>query len=296
MHENWLPVWRSAKPGRRMDDVNLCYCEDPLCELERLYSAVYKVRTDAVADADDDPSVISQHVLDIVRAELQPGRKLPLGEPTEDLWITEAAAARTLCAAAESIPGVRAVSCSVSLTPNSAGGSVDVSIDVHAAAIAQFPQLKENIRQLVWNAAEEVLGLDTAAVEVRVTRLIDSAAFHGRKWMMSDNAHVAIVDEISQVIERVRGVAFLKPDLTGLLRHIVPSCCGQEIRPHSGLRITSPNGKEPWRMEIHIVAVDDAKTVDVARATRQAIKDHAPFLFPEELARAHITVTVTGLV
>ncbi|WP_345650255.1 hypothetical protein [Streptomyces tremellae] len=75
---------------------------------------------------------VTGRVMDIVRLELRPGHTLPLGEPDEDSWIVEAALAKVLRRAADSLPGVRAGSCrirpsSVAYAPETARGAHGVA-------------------------------------------------------------------------------------------------------------------------------------------------------------------------
>ncbi|MEK8171703.1 hypothetical protein NKH77_26930 [Streptomyces sp. M19] len=47
----------------------------------------------AVSNSPPAREDFASRVMKVVRTELRPGRALPLGEPSDDDWITEAAAA-----------------------------------------------------------------------------------------------------------------------------------------------------------------------------------------------------------
>ncbi|MFD4572738.1 Asp23/Gls24 family envelope stress response protein [Streptomyces sp. NPDC058417] len=159
------------------------HCQEAVRGLEQLESAVRDLRDEPADSAHFDTATLTRRVMDVVRLELRPGRPLPLGEPDEDLWIMEAVAARTLRAAAESVPGVRAGSCR--LRPGGVdraadvtrptGGPVEVRLDLHApvAAAASLPELADEVRERVREAADRELGMNVLYVDIRVTDLVD---------------------------------------------------------------------------------------------------------------------------
>ncbi|MEW2545811.1 hypothetical protein AB0910_08540 [Streptomyces sp. NPDC047002] len=81
---------------------------------------------------DSRVEAVTGRVMDIVRLELRPGRTLPLGEPDEDAWIVEAALAKVLRRAADSLPGVRAGSCRI--RPSSVAYAPDAARGAHGEA------------------------------------------------------------------------------------------------------------------------------------------------------------------
>lgn len=152
------------------------HCSRSVRELDELESAVRDLRDETTDAFSYDAATLTERVMDVVRLELRPGRPLPL-EPAEDLWIMEAVAARALRTAAETVPGVRAGSCR--LLPLTASGPtlgpVEVRLAVYAPAGVPLPELAEEVRDRVREAAEGRLGLETAAVHITVTDLIDTA-------------------------------------------------------------------------------------------------------------------------
>lgn len=184
-------VWDSWE--QRDDDPHLrsCpHCRQAVGELEELESVVRALPEEPVEAYADELTSLTRRVMDVVRLELRPGRPLPLGEPGEELWVMEAVAARSLRAAAETVPGVRAGSCrllpsrpdddSVQVTDGPAGaGRVEVFLEVHAPIDAFLPDLAEQIRLRVLAAADGQLGMDIAAVDIRVTDLVEPS---GEPW------------------------------------------------------------------------------------------------------------------
>ncbi|MGC0401948.1 hypothetical protein RKD27_004592 [Streptomyces sp. SAI-126] len=66
-------------------------------------------------------------------------------------------------------------------------------------------------------------------------------------------------------------------------------------RAPAGVRMTRPDDASPWHVEIHVFAVHEARTVDVARAVRGSVERRLGALSSPRPA-PRVTVTVTGLV
>jgi hypothetical protein len=114
--------------------------------------------------------------------------------------------------------------------------------------------------------------------------------------MTADTAPGALTEEIARTVEGVPGVAFLRPGLAGRLRSALPRPQEGRVRtPTAGVRLSRPGGAEPWHVEIHLVALGQARALDVARAARRSVEAYLLSMFPSE-ASAHVTVTVTGRV
>jgi hypothetical protein len=152
------------------------YCRQAVAELEDLETLVRQVRDHTEETAAYDATSLTERVMDVVRLELRPGRLLPLGEPEEHMWITESAAARTLRAAAEQVPGVRAGSCRITPAEEADPARSTVRLSIHAPLGApDLRQLAEQVRQRVRQAADRHLGLDIAGIDICVTDLVDEA-------------------------------------------------------------------------------------------------------------------------
>ncbi|RSS82065.1 Asp23/Gls24 family envelope stress response protein [Streptomyces sp. WAC02707] len=148
------------------------HCRRAVEDLERLESAVRGLRDETEHSAVDAAS-LTRRVMDVVRLELRPGRPLPLGAATENLWITEAVAARALRAAAETVPGVRAGSCRFRDGPEGTG--VEVRIEVHAPVDRHLPDTARQIRRAVHEAADRELGMPVTLVDVVVADVVTPA-------------------------------------------------------------------------------------------------------------------------
>ncbi|MFH8407446.1 hypothetical protein ACH4FX_22030 [Streptomyces sp. NPDC018019] len=152
------------------------YCQEALAGLGVLDSYVREARQAARAaerDADDrDAERFTARVMDLVRTELRPGRTLPLGEPEDDAWITEAAAAKTFRAAAETLPGVQAGSCRVTLLAPE--GPMKVALELVAGYEWPLPDLADRVRERVRAAARDGVGLTVEEVDVTVLDLVES--------------------------------------------------------------------------------------------------------------------------
>ncbi|MFD9866627.1 hypothetical protein ACFXI8_17030 [Streptomyces niveus] len=145
------------------------YCSAALADLAALGEAVDRTRA-AERPGPAEVSDLTARVMDIVRLELRPGRPLPLGEPDEDLWIVEAAAARAFRGAAESVPGVRAGSCRIGPRER---GPVRVRLEVAAGLHLSLPELAEEIRARVAAAARDTIGIEVESIDVLVVDLYD---------------------------------------------------------------------------------------------------------------------------
>ena len=103
--------------------------------------------------------------------------------------------------------------------------------------------------------------------------------------------HATLAAEVATAVEGVSGVAFLRPGLTDRLRSMV----SRPGAAPAGVRMTPPDGDGPWRVEIHVVALRRARTVDVARGVRDTVERRLDAVAPTRPA-PRVTVTVTGLV
>ncbi|MBO1337957.1 hypothetical protein [Streptomyces sp. VRA16 Mangrove soil] len=111
----------------------------------------------------------------------------------------------------------------------------------------------------------------------------------------SSAENMMLVDEVAAVVEEVAGVVFLRPGLADRLRSTLtrPGGAGRDRR--AGVRVDQPADGGPWRVEIHVVVDRRARAVDVARAVRTRVEDHAAARAPRR-PPPHVTVTVTGRV
>ncbi|MEU5543367.1 hypothetical protein AB0G85_13385 [Streptomyces sioyaensis] len=123
-----------------------------------------------------------------VRTQLGIGRVLPLGGPADGSWITEQAAAGVLRTAAGTPPGVRLGSLRLSVAdpdrapeptvpaPPSAlpPGPLRIEADFAATGDRPLPTVADQVRAALLEASIRELGLVVAAVDLRVSGLLDA--------------------------------------------------------------------------------------------------------------------------
>ncbi|MEV7422304.1 hypothetical protein [Streptomyces sp. NPDC091212] len=184
-------VWEAWDAGESALDPHMSdcpHCSAALADLAALDDAVREARADDTPDT-TGLAELTGRVMDIVRLELRPGRPLPLGDPEDDTWIVEAAAARAFRAAAESLPMVRAGSCRIGpLDPGAAGrtgtspggpgdrGPVQVRLEVVAGLQWPLPELAESVRARVAEAAQDAIGIEVARIDVLIVDVLDDEA------------------------------------------------------------------------------------------------------------------------
>ncbi|MFH8486990.1 Asp23/Gls24 family envelope stress response protein [Streptomyces longisporoflavus] len=184
-------VWEQVEAGVPDPHIEGCpHCTQAVSALRHLEGIVTQTR-EAAPREDPDTSALAGRVMDVVRLELRPGRTLPLGDEDEDAWIVEAAAARTIRAAAESLPGVRAGSCRLDPPATGAAGAVGatgavagpagrlargpvrVRIGVQVPLTWNLPETADLVRSRVLEAVDGELGMRIAGVDVTITDVID---------------------------------------------------------------------------------------------------------------------------
>ncbi|GAA2807807.1 hypothetical protein [Streptomyces showdoensis] len=113
-------------------------------------------------------------------------RLLPLGAPEDGAWIAERAVRETLAAAAGTVRGTVPEPPRFRLAAAAAGapfpvppgglppGELGISVEFAAVAGRPLPELAGRLRTALLAAAEEAFGLVVAAVDLRVTELLDA--------------------------------------------------------------------------------------------------------------------------
>ncbi len=181
-----------------------------------------------------------------VRQQVALGRLLPLGGAGDPAWIVESAAVRLLRGAASGVPGVRVGRVTVAPADEEAAASgaapgtapagaplgalphlpLRVDAAFEAAAGEPVQVAAERLREALWVAARDAVGLDVAAVDLRVTGLIEDGGGPGAE--PGAEAAADAPDEVGPGIVRteaeaaaaavraVPGVARLSGRLVGL--------------------------------------------------------------------------------
>ncbi|MFJ7327763.1 hypothetical protein ACIQVN_16235 [Streptomyces cyaneofuscatus] len=170
-------VWDAWDAGRTTDDPHFAacpHCSAALAELTGLGDAVRRTCAEEPGVPEAAAAAVTARVMDLVRLELRPGRPLPLGEPEEDHWIVEAAAARLLRAAVDALPGVRAGSCRIApLDPADPTGPVHVRVEVAASLDRSLPDLADAVRARIAEVADQDIGIRLGAADVLVVDILD---------------------------------------------------------------------------------------------------------------------------
>ncbi|MEU0160483.1 hypothetical protein ABZ154_17000 [Streptomyces sp. NPDC006261] len=173
-------VWDAWDAGRTADDPHLLacpHCSAALAELTGLGEAVRRTCAEEPGLPAAVTAAVTDRVMDLVRLELRPGRPLPLGEPEEDHWIVEAAAARLLRAAVDALPGVRAGSCRIApLDPADPMSPVHVRVEVAASLDRSLPDLADAVRARIAAVADQDIGMRLGAADVLVVDILDGDA------------------------------------------------------------------------------------------------------------------------
>ncbi|MGW0535355.1 Asp23/Gls24 family envelope stress response protein [Streptomyces sp. NPDC003032] len=185
-------VWERWESGEPDPHAAACpHCAEALNTLRRLEDVVSAARETEPREQEADASALVGRVMDVVRLELRPGRTLPLGEEDEDAWIVEAAAARTVRAAAESLPGVRAGSCRIEVRPQDAAPAaaptapaapegrprrdpVMIRLEVETPLSWNLQEVADRVRHRVLEAVDAELGMRTVTVDVTITDITDT--------------------------------------------------------------------------------------------------------------------------
>ncbi|MFB7607095.1 hypothetical protein [Streptomyces gardneri] len=223
-----------------------------------------------------------------VRDRLAPGRLLPLGAPEDGAWITERAVRTALDGAAAAVrgvvPGELRIGPATEAGPDTgapAGAESDMDIDAEAGAEAgagaapegfpvppgglppgalrisagfgaavgrPLPELAAELRTALLTAAEDGLGLVMAAVDLRVTELLDAAPENsGPAAPPPGRPSPATDDPAALAALRVEGVAGVTDTL------------GPPVHRDSG------------RVRIELAVTAGHRPLDVARAVRNAV-------------------------
>lgn len=189
-------IWDSGEPAPGHG--NCPHCRGAVADVDALHDLVAQVvvpDTGGTGDVEARHADFSARVMDVVRTELRPGPLVPLAGPEDDGpqspggtahgdgdWISEAAAARVLRAAAERERGVAAGSCRIRplaspdlpvRVPHLPREPLRVRIEIAVDPVAHLPDTAERVRRRVAEAADREIGIGVAAIDVAVVELRD---------------------------------------------------------------------------------------------------------------------------
>ncbi|MFF4753953.1 nucleopolyhedrovirus P10 family protein [Streptomyces sp. NPDC002514] len=212
-----------------------------------------------------------------VRQHVGAGRLLALGGPRDGGWITEAAAEAVLRHAATEVPGVLLGALRITLAePDGVGesavpappgalpaGPLRVVADFAAVAAGPLPATADRLRQALASAADRRLGLPVAAVDLRVTALLDGPAGAPRvRPPQPGRARESTTPDETRAATAalsVPGVARLTGSLGGLGRAVrVEHRDAAAALPHRHVRV-------------ELAVAEGHRPLDVARGVRTAV-------------------------
>ncbi|MER8012420.1 hypothetical protein [Streptomyces sp. NPDC094149] len=231
-----------------------------------------------------------------VRHQFDQGRLLPLGGPTDGTWITEQAAVQALVRAASEIPGVRLESLRIGPAPLEPvsepavrppasampPGPLRIEAAFSASVGEPLPEIADQLRGSLLDAAARRLGLATVTADLRVTDLHDvpqtgtKARTVARSMTLTPQSAAAARTAAARSSLPVTGggsprgpVGDLADVATG-----VPGVAGLTTvlgsRPVRMEDRANPPGR---RVEVHLAVAPGHHPLDVARAVRAAVSD-----------------------
>ncbi|OKI08207.1 hypothetical protein A6A06_33585 [Streptomyces sp. CB02923] len=214
-----------------------------------------------------------------VRRQLGLGRLLPLGGPADGAWIAERAAAGVLRETGDTLPGLRVGTLRLSLADADAApepsvpappsalppGPLLVEADFAATAGRPVPASADLLRKALLTCAADRLGLEVAAVDLRVTDLLeeDEGGEGGRSGGGGTASSGAAggggstaedAGPLETAVLRVPGVVRLVPALGALSR---------------------PVREDDGHVLVQLAVAPDRRALDVARAVRGAVEEAA---------------------
>ncbi|MDX3517980.1 nucleopolyhedrovirus P10 family protein [Streptomyces scabiei] len=216
-----------------------------------------------------------------VRRQLGPGRVLPLGGPRDGAWITERAAESVLRRAAAGLRGLGLGTLRISVAdpdgqeaavppPPSALPSGPLRVTADFAALADlaaepFPASAARLRGVLATAAETVLGLRVAEVDLRLTRLLEgderavSAAPGGPAAAPPDPP--VPTGDVEQTRAAAAGLSV--PGVSALATVLGAAGTTAPVLPRR-------------HVLVHLTVTQERRTLDVAREVRAAVGASLP--------------------
>lgn len=182
-------VWAQIEDRPDAHEASCPECQQARRSLAELEKATSSLRLDDEDDPDlAPPPSIKDSIMELARAEVRRGSRLPLRIPVRDdlppeLTISEQTVAGVVRAAADRIPGLHARRCKVSLDRSSLSEptildgrpTVRLVIDIGLALSAktQIREATGTLRDSVRTAVQADIGMSVDKVNIRVEDLFD---------------------------------------------------------------------------------------------------------------------------
>lgn len=232
-----------------------------------------------------------------VRRHLAPGRLLPLGEAADGAWLAERAAAGVLRHVMDGMPGVRPGALRIALSdPGTAGrpavpappsalppGPVRIEAEFEAAVDRPLPVTAERVRAALTEAADDRLGLVVAAVDLRISGLLEKPEDARSRESTSEAESQAAVPAGSGPADGGDDTGAAAAGGTDSAVRTaalgVPGVARLTPAPYGGdrpvwIKDALPDGRgdtPPGRhVEIHLAVFADHRVLDVVRRVRSA--------------------------
>lgn len=196
-----------------------------------------------------------------VRSRLGLGRLLPLGGAADGTWIAESAAAAVLLQAADDAPGLVVGTLRIAQADPGGGdgpavppppsalppGPLRIEVEVDGVAGGEsLPAVVDRLRDVLFAASAERLGLVVTAVDVRVTGLLETSADR-RGRLAPDRGTATAQGTAAEAAAAVPGVA----RLTGVMG--------------------APVQETPGQLRVEIAVAAGHRVLDVALSVRAAV-------------------------
>jgi hypothetical protein len=161
-------VWDKAEEGRQPDahERGCPHCSAVYADARRLDATVHRMADEPVAPP---PSTLLPTVMGAVRAAPRPKEALLLDSPLGPNRLARAAATAVLRTAVDTLDGMRARSCRIEQP--GPGATADVALTVAARYGLDLTSATTGVRQTVFAASEQVLGVPLGRVDIEVVDL-----------------------------------------------------------------------------------------------------------------------------
>ncbi|MFE2584230.1 hypothetical protein [Streptomyces sp. NPDC059378] len=251
------------------------------------------------------------------------GRLLPLGRPEHGAWITESAACGVLSRAANGVSGIRVGTMRIRLVdPQAAAepsvpapftalppGLLRIETEFSAPASQPLPDSAAELREALFTAASERLGLEAGAIDLHVTSLLDnpapkagphpgtsfpppvpepgtpSCSHQDHACITGQQAWTSTGHRLAALAAAVPGVS-LMPGLAGTPTPRI----GQTPAP--SVRITDSSDPPGWHVQIELATDETHRALDVALSVRTAVTTAATADAPGPVT---VAILVTGI-
>lgn len=160
-------LWNHLTNRTADEHVRACqHCQAALTEIRPLVTAVNELATEQVSPPDD----LAVRVMAAIRARIHPAPRIPLPGPAGmRLEISESAAAMVLRAAGDTVDGVRARSCRLTLAAHDGNAFTGLQLTISLRYGRPALTAAGAVRTAVHAAARRQLGLTLSYIDIEVS-------------------------------------------------------------------------------------------------------------------------------